>query len=283
MLTVRQKLGLARSARRMIELGRSTLGKGMRTICRRRSLQWDLDLDEGIDFSIYLLGAYDPESIQFYQHFVEPGFQVLDIGANIGSHALHLAWFASGSGRVFALEPTDFAFAKLSANRALNPHLAERLVLRQALLVEKAESALPEAIYSSWPLVENTKTLHELHGGHLQSLKQAAPITLDAFCLQEGIERIDFIKLDVDGNEINVLRGGREILNRLQPPIYMELAPFVEGDNSTDTFGDMLELIHHHRYSIYDTNLRPLPGTDEKLRKIIPNGAGINVLLRASK
>ncbi len=95
---------------------------------RRRGVAWTLDLREGIDFSIWLLGAFELSTVRAYQRILRPGAIVLDIGANIGAHTLHLARAVGTEGKVWAIEPTDYAMGKLKTNIALNPELAPRIV-----------------------------------------------------------------------------------------------------------------------------------------------------------
>ena len=77
--------------------------------------------------------------MQTYQRIVRRGDIVLDIGANIGAHTLHLAQAVGAAGKVWAIEPTDYAMAKLKANIALNPGLAARIVCCQLMLVDRTE------------------------------------------------------------------------------------------------------------------------------------------------
>src|SRR2546423_292610 len=82
-------------------------------------ITFDLDLSEVIDTSIYL-GRYEPDVTAAFERFCRPGDQVLDIGANVGAHTLRLAKLAGETGRVYAFEPMDYAYAKLIQNVALN-------------------------------------------------------------------------------------------------------------------------------------------------------------------
>jgi hypothetical protein len=70
-------------------------GRGMTTVCRRRGVRWELDLDEGIDLSIYLFGAYELRSLRAYAPLIRPGATVFDISAHIGARTLHFARLAA--------------------------------------------------------------------------------------------------------------------------------------------------------------------------------------------
>src|SRR5215469_4528356 len=109
MLTTRRKIALARTAQRAVMFGRRAFRKGPQTNVRRRGLAWDLDLREGIDFAIWLLGAFESTTIGAYTRLIRPGDVVFDVGANVGAHTLHLARAVGRTGRVHAFEPTEWA------------------------------------------------------------------------------------------------------------------------------------------------------------------------------
>ena len=102
MLTTKTKVSLASLAYKFIATGRTMAGKNNRVTVRRRGLMWSLDLSEGIDFSIYLLGAFERSTVITLEKLVKPGDVVFDIGANIGAHTLGLARSVGSAGRVFA-------------------------------------------------------------------------------------------------------------------------------------------------------------------------------------
>jgi hypothetical protein len=79
----------------------------------------------------------------------EPSSLVLDIGANIGAHTLHLAGLVGPKGRVMAFETTDFAFGKLRRNLDLNPPLASGVEAFHCFLTASDQASVPDAIYSS--------------------------------------------------------------------------------------------------------------------------------------
>jgi hypothetical protein len=79
----------------------------------------ELDLGETIDLALYL-GLFEPDVALAIEAHCRPGMTVLDIGANIGAHALRLASLVGDSGHLFAFEPTTYAFRKLIRNFSLN-------------------------------------------------------------------------------------------------------------------------------------------------------------------
>src|SRR5262245_54072536 len=136
MLSTKRKIAVARVLNRAIVGARTIVGLSSRVTVRRHNVKWELDLDEGIDLAIYL-GVYQHIPKRAVQ-WIPRGSLVIDVGANIGAHALPLAHDVDG--HVVAIEPTDYGFSRLKANAALNPHLHPRLILVQAALTAGGRS-----------------------------------------------------------------------------------------------------------------------------------------------
>lgn len=229
---------------------------------------------QGIDFAIFLMGSFEPGTVKFYSKVIKPGDWVLDIGANIGAHTLRFAKLVCDSGRVIAFEPTDFAFTKLKRNLGLNPVIQNRVVARQTLL-NSGLMGKPDSIPSSWDLKENKGlSKHPIHQGSYQPISSATSETLDDSLMKMGNPNIQFIKIDVDGFELDVLKGAQNTLERCRPHIIMELAPCTYQEHGY-TLADLLSILPG--YDVLDFNLNP-----QNLKKI-PKGGGINVFLRNNK
>jgi FkbM family methyltransferase len=277
MLTTKTKVTLAGLAYRTIALGRSALGRTNQVTVRRGSFRWRLDLSEGIDFSIYLLGAFEKSTVGTLRELVKPGDVAFDIGANIGAHTLGLAKSVGANGKVYAFEPSDFAFAKLRANLALNPELAARTQTLQVLLAGTNDQPRPDQIYASWPL-ESQPSVHPKHRGRLVAMTGATVETLDHFVERHRVDHVNLIKLDVDGHELPVLRGGFDTLRRLQPTLLMEMSPYIHAEQH-QSFADLITLLKDAGYRIEDASSRkPLPLEAPELERLIPDGASINVV-----
>jgi FkbM family methyltransferase len=280
MLKTKQKIALANLAQMTVMAGRRIFSRGPNTQVRRRGVKWHLDLSEGIDFSIWLLGAFEPETVRCYQQIVKAGDVVLDIGANIGAHTMLLAQAVGSEGKVYAFEPTDFAFTKLMSNRSLNPDLVNRIDCFQYMLVDEEISGNPTpGLYSSWPLKEDAD-LHELHQGRLMTTAGAEARTLDSVIFELKLGRVDCIKLDIDGFECGMMRGARKVLSRWHPVIIMELAPYALKEQGA-SLSDLIGLLKQYGYSLFDLKKGTLLVMDAvTLEKRIPPGASVNVIAR---
>ena len=280
MLTTKNKIQLAKLALALVTGLRSIVGKGSKTIVSRTGLRWNLDLNEGIDFAIYLLGGFELETRKAFKRIVQPGMTVLDIGANIGAHTLPLAEMVGDKGRVIAIEPTDWAFGKLQDNLSLNPQLINRVTTVQAMLVGSDDEALPESIYSSWPLkTDAADDFHPVHLGRLMSTEGTKAITLDNLMKQLGIPKIDVIKLDVDGFELGVIKGATKVISENRDiRIIMEFAPYLFS-NETDELGQILTIFQNNGLVLSKLdNGALLPMTTQEIANLLPHGASMNVL-----
>jgi len=270
------KLKIARLLFWVLRIIRGVFGlSSERVICMRKKVKWNLDLSEGIDLSIYLFGAFEPKTARALSGLLKPGAVVFDIGANIGAHALPLARALRDQGRVYAIEPTDWAFQKLRANLNLNPDLKSTLELRQMALSD-SDGGVPDRFHSSWNLKKDGD--HPIHGGVLHSLKHAERSTLDGLVQEIRLGRLDVVKLDVDGFEYRILKGGRETLKRFKPSIVLELTPYTLEEQG-DSLSLLLDLLIEEGYELWsETGKHRLPMNSDALRARIPRKGGINAI-----
>lgn len=274
------KIALARAALVVVAGARALFGQSTKVKVKRGGILWQLDLEEGIDFSIYLLGGFEPKTLALYRELIRPGNVVLDIGANVGSHSLPLAQLVSNEGQVIAFEPTAFAIKKLRSNLALNDELSTRVVTVQAMLVATRDDTLDAELFSSWPL-EQSSDLHHVHKGRLMSTDGAIAMSLDDWVKSASLARIDFIKIDVDGHEPAVVQGARETLARFKPTILLEMAPYLFA-HQVEAFNTMLESLSGCGYTMTEVATgKSLPLSSEALNHAIPEGGSVNVLLRS--
>lgn len=163
----------------------------------------------------YSHGDFELHETRLMAKVVSRGWTVVDAGANFGWHAVHLAKLVGREGKVIAFEPIPQSFQELTENRQLNG--CENL--------EIANLALGN--------VESTVTFYlpsiHLGGGAASQFldigeKIQVPMRrLDDFLEQRGIMRVDFVKADIEGGELNLLRGAERLFERCRPAILIEI------------------------------------------------------------
>lgn len=284
-LPTRIKLQIARLLNRVIVGMRALAGLPPQTRVRRNGAFWELDLDEGVELAIYL-GLYQSLPQADLKSELSPGACVIDIGANIGAHTFALAQAVGSAGQVLAIEPTSYAFGKLKKNLELNPALAGRVMAVQCALNDgSADTGRAKQFYSRWPLKNADADFHAQHGGKYESSASARLVALDD--LLRELRRsgrlqgaISFLKLDVDGHELDVLTGAQSLLRDERPTILMEVAPHIQ-DEVPGRFEALVGLLHRFGYRFEAmAGKKRLPDTASGLRELIPYGASIDALIR---
>lgn len=278
-LNTRTKLCIARALYWTLTGFRRIMGLTDNAQVARRGIRWQLDLREGIDLAIYLFGCFEYETVRAYRRLLKPGDTVLDIGANIGAHALPLAHCVSPAGRVIAFEPTAYAYDKFRRNILLNPRLASMIQAEQIMLVDSDDTRVEPRLYSSWQIHDTAADTHPKHGGRLMNTTGAQNMTLDRYITEHKPGAVSLIKIDVDGHECQVLRGARELLQRDKPILLMEIMPY-GLDESGASLDELLRILTTHGYKLYELDGRTALPLDNCLRQKIPSAGGINVICR---
>ena len=161
-------------------------------------------------------GAYEPEVCTHVRRLLRPGMCMLDLGANIGFFSLLAAQLVGPHGRVFAVEPNPANVRLLEASRRRN-HF-DHLQVFQIAAAAKPELLVLNTSYSNG----TTAPLPEEASAVLQA------ITVPAFPMDMILppgQRIDLIKVDVEGAEYKALSGCENLLRQHRPVILSEFSP----------------------------------------------------------
>jgi FkbM family methyltransferase len=193
--------------------------------------RFELDLREVIDASLYFSGTFEEDVEAVIRSLVQPGMRALDIGANIGYHTFRMARLAGKGGQVYAIEPTGWAFQKLLRNSELNPELDN---------ITFSKVGLGDA--DAGPVRLDFQSSYRLDGTRQSRAEEVELLTLDSYLESQGIRQVDFIKLDVDGFEGKIIRGGLKSLTAMRPAILMELNPSTMLENGDDPAGMLAAL-----------------------------------------
>lgn len=179
---------------------------------RRQGLWVELDLRDNLQAVLYYAGRYEPAVRRFLLNELQQGDVVLDVGANIGLHALTAAKRLKvlGGGRVIAFEPAADCLAKLHAAAERNGVRVDvvpaALGGRESYAALRADSRYDEA----------DAGVRSLYGDG--TVVQEVPVVrLDDWVEEHALQRLDIMKVDIEGSEVPALTGAAHTLTRLRP------------------------------------------------------------------
>lgn len=187
---------------------------------------------------------------------IHPGDTVFDVGAHIGRFSIFADKLVGETGCIYAFEPVPSTYWALRECLALNR--AQHVIAEQAAICDRVGIAemncfAPE--FSSWNSLG--KPTMKTPTGQSVAPAERVPVpalTLDCICERNGIDRIDFLKVDVEGFEAAVFRGAERLLReRRISRICFEIsqAPLV-GAGSTPR--EVFNALESHGYRVYQYN-----------------------------
>jgi FkbM family methyltransferase len=179
----------------------------------RYGLRYSLEPSD--DLALYFLhrGWFEEADQEFCRAYVKPGMSVIDVGAYIGMYACFLAKLVGPDGRVHAFEPVPRSCKRLIENIARN-ELTNVSINQEAI----SSGDGPGSLFVYDPPFESFSSLmHEeriRRDGLLKSTTKMVVSTtsLDAYCRNRGISRIDLLKLDAEGAEADIVKGAHSLL-----------------------------------------------------------------------
>lgn len=214
-----------------------------------RDLIIEAHLDDWIQKQVYFFGRYEIEKNQtrFWTKFLNPGMVVFDVGANIGYYSLMAAKRVGKSGLVYSFEPVTETFRKLTINIQLN----------QFENIKVIKSALSD-ISGSFEIFtadeENTGTSSFSQHVHFSGVRETVTtITGDEFINTEKPERLDLVKIDVEGAEMKVLAGMMNTLKKFKPVLLVEINKALL-ENSGTSPSEIYQSLRGIGYEPYEIN-----------------------------
>ncbi|MBK9129467.1 MAG: FkbM family methyltransferase [Phycisphaerales bacterium] len=226
--------------------------------------------DVYIGGSLQKYGEFSWGEQALFRRIVRPGQLVVEVGANIGAHTVDLAKATGPRGRVFAFEPQRLVFQALCANLALNQcvnvfaHQVALGATEGSLLVPALDPSARNNFGGLW--LQGKKEGKTVQHGQGESVPLR---NLDSFALPA----CDFLKADVEGMEVEVLRGAQETIRKCRPVMYLE-------NDRADRSAELIDLAMGLGYDLY-WHTPPLFNPENFAREkenIFPGIVSINLL-----
>lgn len=191
----------------------------------RAGIRWPLDLREAVDISIYLTGYFQRRVIeQVLVNLPREAATFIDVGCNRGAIAVPVALRRQDT-RVIAIDPVGEMINRLRETLRLNPQVVNVEEVCAFLSAPSADvpQEVPSAIDASWNVFAKIRNPDTSCAVALTA-GVSYPTTLDKLCEEKRVTRVDVIKIDVDGFELEVLKGAKDVLRRWSPVLVMEWA-----------------------------------------------------------
>ena len=176
------------------------------------------DLRDQIQRQIYFFGAYEPVEVYLLTHLLQPGMVVIDAGANVGQHTLIAAVEVGRHGEVHAFEPVPKNFRRLMAHVSDNG-LADTVRTNRTALWHEAETV--RLSLGSDKASDGGYTI----GVPPEAVDTVAcpGVRLDDYVAERKLDRVDFVKMDIEGAEWFALQGAASVLARWRPTMLVEI------------------------------------------------------------
>ena len=248
-------------------------GQNERKVCLWEGAEFCVDLRDRIQRQMWC-GCYEPHVTAALRKILRRGDTFVDLGAHIGYHSYFAAGLVGASGSVFSFEADPANFQRLRKNLQHFPQaILEHCAIwsdEENLMFTRSES-LKE---SGWGALARVRTAPqreqvEVHG-----------VSLDAWGERAKPEAIRAIKIDVEGAELAVLCGAKQVLQSMRPILLLEMSePLLRQSGASAVVIE--ELLRNHKYELNrlaDGTLLPWTalGRDESVDCVaVPEECGV--------
>lgn len=222
----------------------SKILKGLREqTTLKGGIRFQLDIEDWIPSCLYFSGEYEAGEIDFMQNSLSEGDVLIDIGANIGLYTLYGAKAVGKSGSVFAFEPFSLNYDNLIKNISIN-HFSNIIVEKKAV----SDNSTPINIY--YDKNEKNSGMASSYLTEYSHEEQVESITLDQYLEDKSLNKINFIKIDIEGGEFRALRGMQKTLKKYNPVLQVEVLDEMLKKQNIQ-WQDVLDLLEPLGYQMY--------------------------------
>lgn len=177
---------------------------------------WVNTYDFGLSRELFMYGIHEPITTELIKKNLREGMHAVDIGSNIGYYVILEAKIVGDKGKVIAIEPYPDSVSLLKKNIKFNK--VENVVEIFEIAVGKEDGYMRFYIYDQ----ANWNSLIPFHKSKSSIIVKVSP--LDKII---NLERVHFIRLDVEGFEPEVIEGSIEIIKKNKPLLCIELHPHI--------------------------------------------------------
>ncbi len=223
--------------------------------------------DIGISEELLMFHTHEPLSTKLLTSLLKKGMYCLDVGSNIGYYSCLESNAVGNTGKVISIEPSPINFKYLKKNIELQ-NMSNTEIHNFACGSENSEIEFLVSDRSNWSRVATDKFVDAPPDAILQTIKVPMK-TVDYLIEEKSLPQLDFIRMDVEGYEVNIVEGMHKTLEKFNPLLHMEIHLFLLGISETKK---LLQNIQKHGYEILYYIPREMDvaflGTDRDIKKI---------------
>ena len=220
---------------------------------RRLGLRWILNPADFVQSSFYWTGEFEIWDWFHLSRLIRPNSIVCDVGANFGFYAVMIGQQLAPPGRVLAFEPSAETLSRLRTNIRLNDLESMVTAVPLALSDHEGTGFLANATPEHLGIAKDNSGSKAL-ASHGEKISVG---TLDRVCSEQKIERLDLIKIDVEGHEMSVLRGASETIKHFKPVLMLECND-VALTNSGTSAQEMTDTLRSLGYQLFVSRRKQL-------------------------
>jgi FkbM family methyltransferase len=183
---------------------------------------------EGVSEELRLFGVHEPSATDAYLEELSPGDHVLDVGSNLGYYLLLAAQRVGMSGQVLGFEPAPGVYEILERNVQRSPYRNVR-VSPWAMGAKSGTLEFFESEVPNWGSVFQDSRLQQTRSTTVKAR------TVDDVVRENPGFHPKALRMDVEGAELMVLEGAKEVLRRYQPCLFIEFHNFALGWDAVRT------------------------------------------------
>lgn len=220
-------------------------------IYKFKGITFKVDKNTYLGRLLYWRGAHEWAPIFTLKKIINPGYVCVDVGANQGEYTLWLAKLTEENGKVISFEPLTKMFQQLNENISLNKDYVKRIISIKKGLSNTITKLPIYAVNSNSKFSDNEGMPSVFQTDNRNVFIENIELsTLDEELKNLNVSKVDFIKIDVEGAELNVLKGALNTINSNRPKLLIEFnEPMFKAAGYSST--DVIHFLKPFGYKFY--------------------------------
>lgn len=217
--------------------------KSSKIIDRLGNFSLEYDINSGIGSAYFYNGCFEEGEIAFFEKILK-GIDspvILDVGANIGTHSIRWAKINRKT-KVFAFEPSPTTAQMLEQNVERNRLKDQIKVFATAVSESPGTARFYHCVDDAYSSLKDTGRYEVI------DIIEVQVTTIDAFCKEQGLKKINLIKVDVEGFETEVIKGAIETLKKYKPELFIEIYAGTNSNKDPERTIKIIQDLGYHTF-----------------------------------